>query len=560
MKLSDEQQQVITSDQNLKVVASPGSGKTHVLVEYAADKIQKDGESKILLVTFSRDAALEIRKRLKNKCIPLKQNIQVTTFDSLFFNLFKRIEAYVTQENIVLGAELQAQIAQFLNRHPNLNYSFEDLLSIYNQFSYVQTVSASVKKTKKYKTFKELIYFLLNKRLYDLPTINRMVNERLSPIDVDYFDYVIVDEFQDINPIQYDFLAKYSNTGTKMVVIGDDDQSIYKFRHALGYKGFKKFVSDFSADVLTLSTSYRCPQEVLDCAYALVSENETRYKKKVEGVRAVFAPELHCFESAEEEVSFFIRSQNDVDAICDTVILSRKKRDLLYIALMLQDKGIDFTSQCVHEELNKSGLQDLLDICRLLNSSMILSFYENSGFADNDRAYQYLSEILSKYRCDDVSEELFRAYLEKLMYTLSSLLTSEQSTDYDHKCLFDCLDTLLSNNLKSLLLDIDLHCGFKSVGKTLGLLVELSQKLTVTDDDEGLKLMTMHKSKGLQWSKVWIMAAHASKLIHRSQEELEEERRIYFVAMTRSMRRLIITGLRNNIAFSEQLEKVMLSY
>lgn len=564
IQLSDEQQAVINNNGNVAVIAAPGSGKTFLTIEYVRCKLEQNPNARIQLVTFAKDAALEIKRRLSQKALYRSGSVHVTTFDSLFFNLFRGGRTHLTSEDIIIGEKLYAEFSEYLGDNRQAVSTMAHIISIYEKYSYIQDVPKNERKTKKYKAFSGFIKFITDKNKYDLPTINRMINDNIDCENSPKFDFIIVDEFQDINPIQYEWLLKYAYSDTQVVVIGDDDQSIYKFRNAMGYYGFKKFMSDFDAEVLTLSVSYRCPQEVLDSAYCLVGKNIDRYSKNVSGQFSIMVPELLQFEGVRNEVEFFIQSKETSGEDSNTVILSRFKRDLLYISLLLLDKGVRFSSLCVREEVNRPDIQELLSICNLLNTHHLFQFYDEGGFTDDDNTYQSLVEVFSKRSLNEdfLNKNFFRYHLDNFIHSLSSFIGCDYSdvcNEETEKMLMSSLESLFSKKTTDLLLDIKCHCHFKSVGKVLNLLMELNNILNMKSGNSGIELMTMHRAKGLEWKTVWIMAANDFGLQNCTLEQSEEERRIYFVGMTRTTNRLIVTGFKNHIIFYEQLENAMLT-
>ncbi|MDX9691451.1 MAG: ATP-dependent helicase [Acholeplasmataceae bacterium] len=254
MILNDEQRKVIESnDRFLFLLAGAGSGKTRVIVEKIKSLLVKGVlPNEILAITFTRKSAFEMKERVNNT------DVHIHTFHQFCLQQLIKNSSY--DSNII--------------DESNIPFSKDDVLKI-------SRYKNSLYRTTKPKSFLSYQAYMKNHRLKDfddfLLDFIEMVKERryVSP-----YKYVFIDEFQDTNLLQYEVLKMLIQKDTRVLAVGDPDQSIYQFRGAHS-KIISFYVKDYQASVYTLSINYRCSPEIITYANKLIERNNRKFKKKL---------------------------------------------------------------------------------------------------------------------------------------------------------------------------------------------------------------------------------------------------------------------------------------
>ncbi|MBN2268406.1 MAG: ATP-dependent helicase [Acholeplasmataceae bacterium] len=250
MKFSEEQRKAIASDQPfLFLQACAGSGKTRVIVERVKRHLLENvNQDHILCITFTRKASVEMDERLKHR---IKN---VYTFHQFCLNMLKENSSYPYE--II---------------DPNdLAYSPNQLLQIANYKN-------SLYRTNKPNSYHEYQKYLNENKLKDF---DDLLIDYLKSNIFNQFQYILIDEFQDTNLLQYEIIKKLKNKHTHIFAVGDPNQSIYRFRGS-NYQIIQQFIKDFQANTLTLSTNYRSNQNIIHSVNHLIFHNPKRDNLKM---------------------------------------------------------------------------------------------------------------------------------------------------------------------------------------------------------------------------------------------------------------------------------------
>ena len=302
-----EQEEAITHKEGpLMVLAGPGSGKTLVITYRVKWLIENAGvhPSNILVITFTRAAAEEMRKRFF--AFDGMENAPVTfgTFHSIFFMILRYAYRY-TAGNIIREDVKRRYIKEMTE---NMELEIEDekefLSGIINEISYVKGEMMSLSYYHSSNCSDELfaqIYEGYERRLREENLIDfddmlvfcyELLKERKDILAMwqQKFQYILIDEFQDINKVQYEIVRMLAGKGDHLFIVGDDDQSIYRFRGARPeiMLGFEKDYPD--AKKVILNTNYRCSAEIVDSAEHLISHNTKRFPKNMQAARGKKVP------------------------------------------------------------------------------------------------------------------------------------------------------------------------------------------------------------------------------------------------------------------------------
>lgn len=292
MSLSDKQRRVVECMTNCLAVACPGSGKTRVLAHKVKHILEVDSGAHILIVSFTQDSAAEIKKRVL-KLVPGADNkIATGTFHSLSFTQLKRDGFNGT---VLSSGQMKSYIERALKEClkdclvPELVK--EELVKM--DLNEAVSLIEHLKMTPGYVSKNDLHGFLysayakLTKRnnVIDFSdmlslSVSKMMSGEIEPINC---SHILIDESQDLDEMQYAWSVEHiKRKGAVFTVVGDDDQSIYKFRRALGYKGMMRFKDDFGADLIMLDTNYRSYSEILGAAGKVIEYNDKKHRVEKE--------------------------------------------------------------------------------------------------------------------------------------------------------------------------------------------------------------------------------------------------------------------------------------
>lgn len=308
MKLNEIQKNIInTNEKNILILAGAGSGKTTTLKYKILDIIEKEkdiNKSKILCITFTKKAAFELKERINNK------DVEIYTFHGFCYNFLK---------NTVLKDKKMA-----LNLEKN--FSKRNLLKI-------SLIKNSFKKNNK-KIYKKYQDFLLKNNLIDFDDLLILFLKNINLFNTNY-KYILIDEFQDTNLVQYEIIKKISKEYTNIIAVGDFDQSIYKFRGA-NNQIIEKYIKEFKAKTFILNYNYRSDEKIVELSNLLIEKNIFRVKKEllstIKNNSEIKYLYFNNYQEIYEDLINKIESlRNKKINYNDMAILSRNNKELLYL-------------------------------------------------------------------------------------------------------------------------------------------------------------------------------------------------------------------------------------
>ncbi len=276
--LNPAQREVVNLRQHCVAVAVPGGGKTATIAAKAA-VLLADPNVIVGAVTFSKDAAVELRDRILALArADAKKRLLAGTFHSLAYKQLGRRDGGAP--DIATDGDRTGLLIQVLS-DIGLDWKVEDAIAaieaIKTNFGQVQSGSAEEMLYRGYQDSLDRngkIDFQDMLRL----AVEGMQNGTIEPYP---FTYLLVDEFQDTDPLQYQWIALHAQAGSIVTVVGDDDQSIYGFRSALGFRGMESFIRQFDAQPVVLGNNYRCHAEILGAADRIIRNNRDRIPKEL---------------------------------------------------------------------------------------------------------------------------------------------------------------------------------------------------------------------------------------------------------------------------------------
>jgi DNA helicase-2/ATP-dependent DNA helicase PcrA len=582
----------------LNILSCAGSGKTTTLIGKMLfmEMYYNVPAVKILAITFNKEAIDEMENRYFNarKKLGLSRKDRVTfkTYHSLYYLIlnskyseyswkelgdFKKYTFVLkeackkafkkfdddTLENVMslrgyqvnnmLTNEELMKIPKFLtsgldpNGYMEVVDKFEELKARDNRIDFDDL------QTMMYKAIKE--------------------NPELLNIIHKAWDYIVVDEYQDISKVQLEILKDMVKDKNKLTAIGDDDQSIYEFR---GSK--TEYIVDFKihfigADRIVMGTNYRCPENILIPITKSISNNKKRVKKDMKAFREdgelKYVMSKGIYDSAvfiSEEISKFKEEEKNLDEI---VILIRNNSQQRIILDALLEKDIPVSTKSDYKLSNHFIVNDLRDVVELaINEKDYVSFKKVFSKIAKYVKRSVVNEISDKMKADDSSwREHLISYDNPTIHEASSVLYSVKALIDNEKTFSEIVEKiqpLYREYLKFMVNkydydadeigDILKYVKFSSVEKTYDKFYkDLKRKESLKryfedQDDNTVKISTMHKMKGLEYSTVYLLDLTESILPNAkiefdikenygekfAEEYIEEERRLFYVAWTRA--------------------------
>lgn len=585
-KYSEQQRKAISHvDGSMLVVAGPGSGKTTVITERIKYLIESAGvtPADILVITFTRAAALEMENRFRKLTRGHEDyHVRFGTFHSIFFWIIKT--AYNLDSSSVITDDEKRTILEKIMRSMSLQYDNMDdvVASVLSQISYVKCDMIDINNYYSKDMPEETFRALYNRLSDELRRMNRidfddmmvmcyeLLTERADILTQcrKIFRYVMVDEFQDSNKIQYEIMKLLVHPLDNVFVVGDDDQSVYGFRGARP-EIMRQFTEDFSGcETVTLGDNYRCDRRIMASATAVIEKNKQRFSKKIsakssdDGVVKILEPK----DGAEE-------NQIIVDAIrenyakgipfSEQAVLYRtniQPRRLVYkldsynIPYSISDSMpnifehfvvknmLDYMYAAVGDMSRARFLRIMNKPGRYINRDMLMEDpVDYDALRWRLRNKDYIVDKLDKLIADLKVIKKLRPYpalnfIRKFVGYDDYLKEYAEYRQMDVGELYDVLD-----EFASMIIDM------KSYGELFEFVADYTEVLKKQREqskvNDGVWLMTMHSSKGLEFDCVYIIDAVEDITPYKkakSASELEEERRMFYVAMTRAKHKLTI--------------------
>ena len=581
MKMNTAQQQaVLHKDGPMLVLAGPGSGKTLVITERTKYLIEehKIPEGQILVITFTKAAANEMKERFL-KCMGERQtSVNFGTFHSVFFTILKH--AYHYNSTNIIREDIRIQFFKEIFHHFELEYEDEKefIADITSEISLVKGdridlsnyYSTHCANEIFQKIYKEYDQKLRRANLIDFDDMLVLCYELLSErkdilaLWQQKFQYILIDEFQDINKVQYDIIRLLSAPRNNLFIVGDDDQSIYRFRGAKpeimlrfheDYKGCKQ---------LLLDKNYRSTGKIVEAALKLVKNNNNRFAKTLQSVSEKKGDIiLRTFEILAEEnqtiAEDIIRYQKQGIAYSNMAILVRSNMGSGSLLHKLMEYNIPFQMKDSLPNLFDHWIAgDIISYIKIAMGKTERSLY----LQIINRPKRYISR-----ECFDTPEvdfEQIKEYYEDKNWMLERIETLEYDLSMIEKMnpfaginyirrgigYDDYLREYAENrkmkveDLSDILDEIQESArNFKSYEDWFAYMEEYKKELKRQATDlkskklDSVTLATMHSSKGLEFQIVFIVDANEGITPHKKavlDADLEEERRLFYVAMTRA--------------------------
>lgn len=619
LNLNEMQKQAVISDSKyILVTAGAGSGKTRVLTERIMNLIncRYFSPQNILAITFTNKASAVMKERLAQKGLNIT-GLWISTFHSTCVRILRenanKIQGYTQNFTIYDEGDKSKVIADILKEENNFNDGTKKKLSyhISNFKNKIQTLE-EYKNDNFYESEIEDIcrYIkiyekkLKSNNAFDFDDLLQKTyillknNEDVLSYYQRKFKNILIDEFQDTNEIQYDFVKILAGKDNSVFVVGDEDQCIYSWRGA-NYKNISNFCKDFeNVEIIKLEQNYRSSKKIIDVANKIISKNVERIDKRLwtdnsEGVKIEFKKSQSEKEEADyvattiyqlnrlagyklSDIAVLVRlnslTRNIEEKLLNNGINYRVyggmkfydrleiKNFLAYLKVLCNDK--DDLSFSKIANWPKRGIGEV-SLQNLKNSNPNLSMFENLMSLDTNT--QIKGTAFNKlYSLKNILEDFLKQKeslnLVDLVHYIVDKLNLKQILNIEEE------DKNRMLNIEQLVLSIEEFaknnedCSLNDYLQSVTLVSDID---SYNEDDDCVTIATVHASKGLEFKCVFVVALEDGIFpLKRQYEECdeEEERRLMYVAVTRAMERLYLTCAKSRFLYGYTHYEIVSQY
>lgn len=572
---------IFHKDGPMLVLAGPGSGKTAVITQRTQNLIEEHtvNPGNILVITFTKAAANEMKYRFEKKC---KAKVSFGTFHSVFFMMLKH--AYHFTADNIIPEERRFQFMRNLVYKYQVDFQDESecISSLLAEISQIKNsgieLSNFFSTTCSAKVFHHIytdyVNYLKSERFIDFDDMLLYTHELLKARkDIlaawqNKYQYIMIDEFQDINWIQYEIVKMLAAPRNNLFIVGDDDQSIYHFRGSkpeimLG------FTKDYpNAKQVVLDKNYRCSSAIVTAANQLIMRNQMRYPKETYATSLINEPvEFHKFKNQVEEHNYVlgdIATKVKKGAVYqDFAILVRTNHQPSSLMERMVSLGVPFqTKERIPSIYSHWIAKDLFtyfrivkggrnprDFMQIMNkplrylSKESLSSVQKVDFAAWMNFYSlqpWMEERIEKLEYDIKMMEKMNPYAA-INYLRHGVGYEEYLMEYasekgmNKEDLLEVLDQIMEGAR-----------GFENVEKWQEHIKAYEEELNIQakqggKNHEAVTIATLHGAKGLEFKEVYIIDAIEGVMPYKKSvlpAEIEEERRLFYVGMTRAKEKL----------------------
>lgn len=613
---------VTTTEGPVLILAGAGSGKTRVLTHRVAYLIDECGVDpyNIMAITFTNKAAGEMRKRIDDLTGAEAGFVWVMTFHATCVRILRRFADKIGFDNRFTiydtddSKAAMKTIIKKLNLDPKKykeKYFLNQISNLKNELvspeSYAATAGGDVTKRLLADVYAEYQARLLSNNAFDFDDLLMKTVELLKkePEVLNYyqerFKYVMVDEYQDTNTAQFEFVRLIAGSRGNLCVVGDDDQSIYKFRGA-NIRNILNFEQYYpGATVIKLEQNYRSVQSILDVANSVISHNLGRKEKKLwsdngEGKKVMYQQ----FDSASEEAHFIAKDiyklvRKKEFTYSDCAVLYRTNAQSRILEEKFLDSNIPYRIVGGVNFYSRREIKDVLAYLKTIDNARddmavrrIINVPKRGiGNTTVDRIQSYADEAgIGFYeallRVDEIPKmsrskarlKEFTDFIEALkekaqimnipdlirdITDLTGYISELELEGTDEaSARIENIDELIN---KAVTFESDYVEDEGDEAGRLGAFLEevaLIADIDTLEGDDYVVLMTLHSAKGLEFENVYLAGmedglfpSFMSITAENADEEIEEERRLCYVGITRAKQRLVLTGAKSRMVRGE---------
>jgi DNA helicase-2/ATP-dependent DNA helicase PcrA len=571
------------------VLAGAGCGKTKTIISRAQYLIENvSPPERLQILTFTRRSASEIIERVKSGLGNKAQGLKASTFHTWCMSLIRRApDLFGCDNSSVIDRDDQLTMFRLLratspeaknallpkaadlcdlysfarNTRKSLRVTLEERhpesLEIFDSIAKIVTSYEDRKESRNYLDYDDILD-VVAKQISQQDAVRKWVSSK--------YDEILVDEFQDTNPIQWDILKPISDS-VRLFCVGDDAQSIYGFRGA-DFETIHSFGNRVDgATVLNLSTNYRSTQEILDISNWLLSESPLHYDKRLVAHRGSGRrPSLHTFSNEWQEGRWIaddlLRARSDGELWKDNMVLTRTAYASRALETCLIEKNIPYVFIGGRKLFEAAHVKDLLSTLRIVGNPKdelgwmrYLMLWEGVGETTASKAVSLLAEIV------DINQAL-EAVSKSSRIPSRALEVIEQVASFG--TVFECLKSSIraltpvlenaykTQNWDKRVRDFSIlerlahkHSSVLEFLEAYVLEPLYQDEVDGVDDDDVVTLITIHSAKGAECKRCYVInvspGAYPSSRSMDSEKTVEEERRVLYVALTRAKDELMIT-------------------
>lgn len=553
-ELNPQQREVAQLRRHCVAIACPGAGKTKTIASKAA-LLLADPSAIVGAVTFSKEAAVELRDRILALSGPdAKRRLIAGTFHSLEFRQLTPPGG--SKRDIASDGDRMGLLGRVI-AELGLAWKPEEVVPVIERIkTNFGRVEAGTADAQLYNAYQEA---LSRNGKIDFQDMLRLSVAGMESGEIQPYGLtdLLVDEFQDTDPLQYRWVELHAKAGTQVTVVGDDDQSIYGFRAALGFRGMESFAASFDAQRVVLGSNYRCRSEILSAADKVIRNNVDRIPKA-----------LHAERGGGGSVSTRRSDDEYADAVAalemlqpllaagrSCAILARTNRILDPIESVCRSHGVAYYRASGSSVLNRPQgalMCNLLQIVEGRKRNGLDAVLGYTGMSSSDlgalhrdmgpELKQRLKKDLVALGIGEDTATAYRSFMKRL-------------AEWQALCERQFYSLALEGVLELMMTYAKGDQAIRAIRGTYDVIsrlngsfaerIEFLRRDNNKPADGALVLTTMHSSKGLEWDHVWITRAEEGVVPDEKSGE-SEERRLFYVAMTRARDGLVIATIKKN--------------
>lgn len=597
-KLNENQLKAVNHlDGPCMVLAGPGSGKTRVITYRIANMVVNKNikPTSILAISFTKASSIEMKNRALSLSNDFRMNkVTYGTFHSVFFRILRYFENYniesildektkrIGLKNILKGLNIEnadddETIGQVINE---ISYVKNELMDKRDFKSEVLTNDEFIKVYNFYEEYKQQ----MNKidfddmliKTYELLKNNKAALDRVRSV----YRYILVDEFQDINKVQFEALKLIANPSNNIFVVGDEDQSIYGFRGSRPdfLLEFEEYFSNTKKVLLDIN--YRSKGEIIDIANRLIEKNTNRYEKVIKCGQGNGAKVNYISpEDSEEEAVYIAKDiknkvQEDYTEYTDFAVIYRTNIQSRALVDVFMDMRIPFVvKDSIVTIYDHWAAQDILaylrigvnpnsnkDWIRIINKPFRYISKDNLNLIKDEP--DFINSLINK--CDlhpkqvkTINDLDIDISYVKGLNPKNAISYIRTTLDYDRYILDYCANRKIkTNGLIEILNELESSAtNFKTIQEYLEHIERVKSEIVDNKNNketDGVIFTTMHSAKGLEFKNVYIIGANEGTIPHeksyeiddeeKKNDQIEEERRLMYVAITRAEENICISS------------------
>ena len=584
-------------DRPCMVLAGPGSGKTRVITYRIANMVVNKNikPTSILAISFTKASSIEMKNRALSLSNDFRMNkVTYGTFHSVFFRILRYFENYniesildektkrIGLKNILKGLNIEnadddETIGQVINE---ISYVKNELMDKRDFKSEVLTNDEFIKVYNFYEEYKQQ----MNKidfddmliKTYELLKNNKAALDRVRSV----YRYILVDEFQDINKVQFEALKLIANPSNNIFVVGDEDQSIYGFRGSRPdfLLEFEEYFSNTKKVLLDIN--YRSKGEIINIANRLIEKNTNRYEKVIKCGQGNGAKVNYISpEDSEEEAVYIAKDiknkvQEDYTEYTDFAVIYRTNIQSRALVDVFMDMRIPFVvKDSIVTIYDHWAAQDILaylrigvnpnsnkDWIRIINKPFRYISKDNLNLIKDEP--DFINSLINK--CDlhpkqvkTINDLDIDISYVKGLNPKNAISYIRTTLDYDRYILDYCANRKIkTNGLIEILNELESSAtNFKTIQEYLEHIERVKSEIVDNKNNketDGVIFTTMHSAKGLEFKNVYIIGANEGTIPHeksyeiddeeKKNDQIEEERRLMYVAITRAEENICISS------------------